>query len=78
MDQNYPSTEPYQPYVPPEPPYQPPAKSNGPRIILIVVIVLLLLCCCCVIFGLLMYFVVGDMITNSMGITQLLLPVLTL
>lgn len=75
MDQNYPSSDPYQPYVPPEPAYAPPApKSNAPRLVLIVAVVLILLCCCCVAAGLLFYFVLGDMITNSLGITQLLLP----
>ncbi len=75
MDQNYPSNEPYSPYAPPEPAYPPPTpKSNAPRVALIVVVVLLLLCCCCVVMGLLFYFVLGDMITDALDITQLLLP----
>jgi hypothetical protein len=31
------------------------------------------LCCCCVVGTLLMYFVIGDMITDAMGITRQLL-----
>jgi hypothetical protein len=73
MAQEYPSTDPYQPYIPPEEPYQPPQKK-GPSWILIVVIVLLVLCCCCVATTLLFYFVLGDMLTNALGITYLIAP----
>jgi len=55
----------------------PPApKKKGPNIILIVVVVLLLLCCCLVLFTGLFYFWLGDLITDALGITQLLAPVL--
>ncbi len=51
-----------------------PKRSNAPAVILIVVVVLLLLCCCCIVFPLLMYFVLGDVITDAMGITSILQP----
>lgn len=53
---------------------QQPKRSRGPAVILIVVVVLLLLCCCCIVFPLLMYFVLGDAITDAMGITGILQP----
>lgn len=71
MAQDYPSSDPYQSYIPPEEPYLPPQKK-GPSWILIVVVVLLVLCCCCVAFTLLFYFYLGDMLTDALGITQLL------
>jgi hypothetical protein len=53
----------------------PPAKKR-PSIILIVVVVLLLLCCCCLLFTALMYFWLGDIITDALEITQRLAPTL--
>jgi hypothetical protein len=55
---------------------QPPQQNTTSRTILIVVGVLLLLCCCCIVFGLLMYYVLGDILTDAMGLTQLLPPLL--
>lgn len=75
MDQNYPATEPIpQPYIPPEEPYLQPPQKKGPSWVLIVVIVLIVLCCCCVLFALLFYFVLGDILTDALGITQLFAP----
>lgn len=75
MDQNYPyydaSQAPYEPQY--EPPYAPPPKKNNlPMIIAIIVVVILLLCCCCFIFPIFMYYIGGDILTDWMGITQLL------
>jgi hypothetical protein len=49
-------------------------QKKGPNIFLIVVIILLLLCCCSVGFLLVMYFWLGDLITESLGLTQWLVP----
>lgn len=71
--QNYPD---YGAPIPPvEPPYggEPP-KRNTTRVILMVVAVLLILCFCCLAFALIMYFWLGDIITDALGITRWLLP----
>ena len=53
----------------------PPApQKKGPNIFLIIVVILLLLCCCSVGFALVMYFWLGDIITDALGFTQLLVP----
>ena len=69
MDQNY-QSYPDAGEIPPVEQLPPAPAKKGPNIILIVVIVLLVLCCCCVAFAALLYFWLGDLITNSMGITQ--------
>ena len=75
MTQNYPYYNDTQPAY--EPPYAPPPKkSNTPTIIAIVVVVLILFCCCCIVFPVFMYYVGGDILTNWMGWTQLLPPLL--
>ena len=60
------------------PDYNPPPepKRNTNRTIMIIIGVLLLLCCCCIVFALLMYFVLGDLLTDALGITQILVPLL--
>jgi biotin transporter BioY len=74
MNQNYDQNYSYEPGGPAYDPYAAPAnKDNRTRIILLVVIVLLALCCCCVIGIPLMYYVIGDMITDALGITRQLL-----
>lgn len=52
--------------------YQPvePEKKK-PNVLLIVLIVLAVLCICCVVGSLLMYFVLGDLIIDAMGISLL-------
>jgi hypothetical protein len=71
MDQDYQSySETGVEELPPAP------QKKGPNIIMIVVVVLLLLCCCSIVFLALFYFVLGDMITDALGITQLLNPFL--
>lgn len=70
MDQNY------QSYSATSVENLPPAPKKRPNILLIVVIVLLLLCCCLVALAALMYFWLGDIITDALGITQLLAPAL--
>jgi hypothetical protein len=71
MDQNYQSyPEAGVEELPPAP------KKKGPSIILIIVVVLLLLCCCFVLMTALMYFWLGDLITDNLGITQFLAPIL--
>jgi hypothetical protein len=72
MNQNYQYYGDTQP--PYEPQYAPPKKSNTPMIIAIVVVVVILLCCCCIAFPVFMYYVGGDMLTDWLGITQLLPP----
>ena len=71
MDQNYQS---YTETGLEEPPPAP--KKKGPNIILIVVVVLLLLCCCSVALLAVMYFWLGDLITDALEITQWLAPAL--
>lgn len=53
-------------------------SSNTKKIILIVVAVVLGLCCCFLVFGLLLYFVLGDMILEALDIAALIrqLPML--
>jgi hypothetical protein len=71
MDQNYQNySEVGVEELPPAP------KKKGPSIILIIVVVLLLLCCCLVVFMALFYFWLGDLITDALGITQFLAPIL--
>jgi hypothetical protein len=75
MAQNYQSYSDYGTPIPPvEPPYGEPPKRNTTRIILIVVVVLLVLCFCCIAFAAIMYFWLGDIITDALGITRWLLP----
>lgn len=52
-----------------------PQKSNSKNIVLIVVAVLVVLCCCCVGVGLLFYYVLGDMLLETLDI-QVLAPAL--
>jgi hypothetical protein len=73
MAQEYQPYQDFPNYAAPEPP-----KRNTNRTLLIAVIVVLVLCCCCVVFALLLYFVLGDFITDELGITYLLSPVLML
>ncbi len=69
----------YQPYTEPVPnlpgdPYgaYPPPKKRMSTGLIVLVVALLLLCCCCA-FGALFYFVLGDAITDAIGLTMLLL-----
>ena len=76
MDQNYQTYPESGEEIPPVDQLPPAPKKKGPNVILIVVIVLVLLCCCCLAFGVIMYQWLGDIITDAMGITQLLAPTL--
>jgi hypothetical protein len=76
MDQNYQSYSDAGAEIPPVEVLPPAPQKRGPSVILIVVIVLLLLCCCCFALAAVLYFWLGDMITDSLGITQWLGPML--
>lgn len=76
MDQSYQSYSDADADLPPVEQLPPAPDKKRPSIILIVVVVLLLLCCCCLLSTVLLYFWLGDIITDSLGITQLLAPML--
>lgn len=76
MDQNYQSYSDSGAGFPPAEELPPAPAKKGRNVLLIVVIVLLVLCCCSIAFALIMYFWLGDIITDALGITQRLAPVL--
>lgn len=45
-----------------------PQKNSSRNVVLIVVAVLVVLCCCCVGVGLLFYYVLGDMLLETLDI----------
>jgi hypothetical protein len=76
MDQNYQTYPEGGEQIPPVEQLPPAPKKKGPSVILIVVIVLLVLCCCGCAFIVIMYQWLGDIITDALGITQWLSPIL--
>lgn len=70
----------YSPYGTPIPPVEPrrqrALENRTLRIILIAVVILIVLCVCCLAFALILYFWLGDIITDALGITSRLIPTL--
>ena len=67
--------EPVEEYGTDIPPIEEPQNNN--RVWIILVVVLVALCCCCVVVSALMYFVLGDVLMESLGLytlAPLLLP----
>ena len=70
MTDEYVEATPTEDYGTPIPPIEE-EKGGGSKIWIILIVVLLVLCCCCVVVAALMYFVVGDIILETLELYTL-------